>query len=159
MQTRIQEQLEVAEHLHGQSTQQLQEKDKELSELRDELAKGDEEREELRTRVTQVCAQQLPELNQKLADRDETLKALTAENEELRSHATHLVTVYLPVSQQHCTRTLHATDLTRQSVDCDRTFRTKSTRVSKRTKVCVYRWVIYRPRQIKKRFFKRRLIR
>eukprot|EP01043_Picozoa_sp_COSAG02_P020148 COSAG02_NODE_987_length_15443_cov_8.132625_2_plen_107_part_00 len=96
------EQLEATEQLQGYRAQQLQEKDKELHALRAELAKGDEEREELRARVTQVCAQHLPELKQQLAERDRGIEALEAENEELRTRATQLVTVYLPVRPSSC---------------------------------------------------------
>ncbi len=98
------EQLEAAEQLQGHRAQQVQEKDKELLALRAELAKGDEEREELRARVTQVCAQHLPELKQQLAERDRAIEALEADNEELRTRAAQLVTVYLPVRPYSCKR-------------------------------------------------------
>ena len=98
------EQLEAAEQLQGHRAQQVQDKDKELLALRVELAKGDEEREELRARVTQVCAQHLPQLKQQLAERDREIEALKAENEELRTRATQLVTVYLPVRPNRCKR-------------------------------------------------------
>jgi chromosome segregation ATPase len=102
MQSQIEEQLAAAKQAQGHSATQLQQKDNELRALRAELAKGDEEREELRARVTQVCAQRLPELKQQLAERDRAIEALEAENEELRTRATHLVTVYVPVRPGSC---------------------------------------------------------
>jgi chromosome segregation ATPase len=101
MQKQIEDELEAKEHLQAHAAQQLKGKDKELRELRATLEKGDEEREELRARVTQVCATHLPELKQQLAEKDRLVEVLDEENEELRTRATQLVTDYLPVRISH----------------------------------------------------------
>ena len=96
LQKRIEDELEAKKHISSHAAQQLHERDGELQELRVKLASGDQEREELRARVTQVCAQHLPELKQQLAEKDRTLEALEGEKDELRTRATQLITVYLP---------------------------------------------------------------
>ena len=96
MQRRIEDELEAKKHISSHAAQQLRERDEELQELRVKLASGDQEREELRARVTQVCATHLPELKQQLAEKDRALESLEGEKDELRARATQLITVYLP---------------------------------------------------------------
>eukprot|EP01043_Picozoa_sp_COSAG02_P093856 COSAG02_NODE_30344_length_553_cov_0.722467_1_plen_67_part_10 len=55
--------------------QQIEEKNEDLHKLRITLAKGEEEKAELRSRLTDLCAQQLPDLKQKLAEKDCMLEA------------------------------------------------------------------------------------
>lgn len=106
MQQRIDEEITGKKELEERIARQIEEKDEELRKMRIAIAKEEDEKAELRSRLTDVCAQQLPDMKQQLAEKDRVLEALQADRDEIGSRATQLVTVYLPVRHKaflYCT--------------------------------------------------------
>jgi chromosome segregation ATPase len=100
MQQRIEDEMEGKKHIEERYVQHIEAKDEEMRKMRIELAKGDEEKAELRARLTEVCATHIPELKQQLTEKERVLEVLQADRDEIGSRATQLVTVYLPVRSQ-----------------------------------------------------------
>ena len=113
MQQRIEEEMTAKQQMQERFALQMEEKNEDLRKLHITLAKGEEEKAELRSRLTDLCAQQLPGLKQKLAEKDHMLEALQADRDEIGSRATQLITVYLPV----CHKTKYALDSIKYALD------------------------------------------